>query len=307
MRVTKGHPPWPTPKTPPHPPRSPSRPCPEPMDSTHLLSGATLKYFNDKTHVGVAVQLVADGRKSYLMIPDIARVGKAAPVYITAPVRLNGEHLKDYLARQGREPGRQGRRVPEEVACLLRRAVLREGEHEAGHGQGGRRVQRGPRPRGRGTQEAERCRRDRHPADGRRSRFRAGHHQRPRRPRTRQAVRRTGHDGSCAALPRSAAAGPRGLREAVAGRQATGGPRDLTGPSASREPAAPGRTPRGRRQRRGRRLDGGGAGLRRAPVRPTRCADAHAAERAGLGMGPWRPYARSTHARPAAGLPEAAK
>lgn len=74
---------------------------PEPMDSTHLLSGATSEYFNDKTHVGVAVQLVADGRKSYLMIPDIAMIGNGAPVYITAPVRLNGEHLKDYLVRKG--------------------------------------------------------------------------------------------------------------------------------------------------------------------------------------------------------------
>ena len=65
-----------------------------------VLSGGTLcpaTLFDGQTHFGVAVAVKADGKESYLMIPDATNITKGQPVYITKPVTINGEHLVAYL------------------------------------------------------------------------------------------------------------------------------------------------------------------------------------------------------------------
>jgi hypothetical protein len=65
-----------------------------------VLSGGTLcpaTLFDGKTHFGVAVAVKADGKESYLMIPDATNITKGQPVYITKPVTIKGEHLVAYL------------------------------------------------------------------------------------------------------------------------------------------------------------------------------------------------------------------
>ena len=68
-----------------------------------VLSGGTLcqkTLFDGQTHFGVAVAMVADGKTSYLMIPDATKITEGQPVYITKPVTLKGEHLANYLTRK---------------------------------------------------------------------------------------------------------------------------------------------------------------------------------------------------------------
>ena len=65
-----------------------------------VLSGGTLcpaTLFDGQTHFGVAVAVKADGKESYLMIPDATNITKGQPVYITKPVTIKGEHLVAYL------------------------------------------------------------------------------------------------------------------------------------------------------------------------------------------------------------------
>ena len=61
-----------------------------------VLSGAE-KLLDGQIHTGVAVLVTSDGKPSTLMIPDITRVKEGAPVYITDPIRINGENLKKFL------------------------------------------------------------------------------------------------------------------------------------------------------------------------------------------------------------------
>ncbi|WP_291986658.1 hypothetical protein [Candidatus Accumulibacter sp. ACC007] len=81
-----------------------------------VLSGGTLcpvTLFDGQTHFGVAVAVKADGKESYLMIPDATNITKGQPVYITKPVTIKGEHLAAYL---------QGKNVsmPDPVKNLLK-------------------------------------------------------------------------------------------------------------------------------------------------------------------------------------------
>ena len=69
-----------------------------------VLSGGTLcpaTLFDGDTHFGIAVAVEADGKESYLMIPDATRIDKGQPVYITKPVTIKGEHLATYLKSKG--------------------------------------------------------------------------------------------------------------------------------------------------------------------------------------------------------------
>jgi len=66
------------------------------IPSGKVLSGAD-DLFDGITHVGVAIEVAASGKVSYLMIPDATRIASGKPIYITAPVELNGKNLADYL------------------------------------------------------------------------------------------------------------------------------------------------------------------------------------------------------------------
>lgn len=87
-----------------------------------VLSGGPLcpaTLFDGKTHFGVAVEVVADGKTSYLMVPDVTGITKGQPVYITKPVTIKGEHLAGYLkAKSG------GDKMPDNVEKLLKTASI---------------------------------------------------------------------------------------------------------------------------------------------------------------------------------------
>jgi hypothetical protein len=66
------------------------------IPSGKVLSGAD-DLFDGVIHVGVAIEVAASGNVSHLMIPDATRIKEGKPIYITAPVRLRGENLANYL------------------------------------------------------------------------------------------------------------------------------------------------------------------------------------------------------------------
>lgn len=83
--------------------------------SLPVLSGGTLcpaTLFDGQTHFGVAVAVKADGKESYLMVPDATNITKGQPVYITKPVTIKGEHLAAYLRSKNVS-------MPDEVKNLL--------------------------------------------------------------------------------------------------------------------------------------------------------------------------------------------
>jgi hypothetical protein len=69
-------------------------------DTTAVLAGAD-KQTDGQTHFGVAVMVSSDGKPSTLMIPDVAGVATGEPVFITKPIRINGENLKTFLKNKG--------------------------------------------------------------------------------------------------------------------------------------------------------------------------------------------------------------
>jgi hypothetical protein len=69
-----------------------------------VLSGAE-KLLDGDIHTGIAVQVTSDDKLSTLMIPDVGEVKNGAPVYITNPVRINGENLSDFLKEKGIDLG----------------------------------------------------------------------------------------------------------------------------------------------------------------------------------------------------------
>lgn len=80
-----------------------------------VLSGGTLcpaTLFDGQTHFGVAVAVKANGKESYLMIPDATNITKGQPVYITKPVTIKGEHLAAYLKSKNVS-------IPDEVKDFL--------------------------------------------------------------------------------------------------------------------------------------------------------------------------------------------
>lgn len=70
------------------------------VPSGKVLSGSD-ELFDGVTHVGVAIEVAADGKVSHLLIPDATRIKEGGPIYITAPVRLKGENLAKYLQTKG--------------------------------------------------------------------------------------------------------------------------------------------------------------------------------------------------------------
>ncbi len=65
-----------------------------------VLSGAD-DLFDGATHVGVAIEVAADGDVAYVMIPDATRIKEGKPIFITAPVRIRGENLSEFLKAKG--------------------------------------------------------------------------------------------------------------------------------------------------------------------------------------------------------------
>jgi hypothetical protein len=87
-----------------------------------VLSGGPLcpaTLFDGKTHFGVAVEVVADGKTSYLMMPDVTGITKGQPVYITKPVTIKGEYLAVYLKKKSGADS-----IPEKVEKLLNTASI---------------------------------------------------------------------------------------------------------------------------------------------------------------------------------------
>lgn len=70
------------------------------IPSGKVLSGAD-DLFDGATHVGVAVEVAASGDVAYVMIPDATRIKEGKPIFITAPVRLDGKNLSNFLKAKG--------------------------------------------------------------------------------------------------------------------------------------------------------------------------------------------------------------
>jgi hypothetical protein len=66
------------------------------VPSGTVLAGAD-KLFDSDPHVGVAIEVAASGKISHLIIADALSVSEGAPIFITAPVRIEGQYLKNYL------------------------------------------------------------------------------------------------------------------------------------------------------------------------------------------------------------------
>jgi hypothetical protein len=81
-----------------------------------VLSGAE-KLLDGQTHTGVAVLVTSDGKPSTLMVPDITKVTDGAPVYITKPIRINGQNLKAFLAKKNVN-------LPEKVTKLIEDTMI---------------------------------------------------------------------------------------------------------------------------------------------------------------------------------------
>lgn len=65
--------------------------------STSMVLAGAEKQTDGQTHFGVAVMVKSDGKPSTLMIPDITGVKTGEPVFITKPIRINGENLEAFL------------------------------------------------------------------------------------------------------------------------------------------------------------------------------------------------------------------
>lgn len=80
--------------------------------STSMVLAGAEKQTDGQTHFGVAVMVASDGKPSTLMIPDVAGVADGEPVFITKPIRINGENLKAFLTNKGVE-------LPEAISKLI--------------------------------------------------------------------------------------------------------------------------------------------------------------------------------------------
>ena len=74
---------------------------PVPLPSTSAVLSGTDKQLDGNTHVGIAVMVASDKEPSTLMIPDVGGVANGEPVYITKPIRINGENLKKFMTNKG--------------------------------------------------------------------------------------------------------------------------------------------------------------------------------------------------------------
>ena len=70
------------------------------MPSGKVLSGAD-DLFDGATHVGVAIEVAASGDVAYVMIPDATRIKEGRPIFITAPVQIEGKNLSNFLKAKG--------------------------------------------------------------------------------------------------------------------------------------------------------------------------------------------------------------
>jgi hypothetical protein len=72
-----------------------------PVPAVNVISGAE-SLLGTETHVGIAVRVKSSGGPSVLMIPDVkgAKTG-AHPVYITKPITLELDKLKNFLEKKG--------------------------------------------------------------------------------------------------------------------------------------------------------------------------------------------------------------
>ena len=71
-----------------------------PAPSGKLLAG-TDKLFDGASHVGATIEVAASGKVSHLVISDAANITGGAPIFITAPVRLKGANLQNFLDKKG--------------------------------------------------------------------------------------------------------------------------------------------------------------------------------------------------------------
>ena len=70
------------------------------IPSGKVLSGAD-DLFDGATHVGVAIEVAAGGDVAYVMIPDATRIKEGRPIFITAPVQIEGKNLSNFLKAKG--------------------------------------------------------------------------------------------------------------------------------------------------------------------------------------------------------------
>jgi len=80
----------------------PQTDLPQTATTSDVIAG-TEQLLDGETHVGIAVLVSSDGMPSTLMIPDAGGVKDGKPVFITKPIRINGENLKNFLGKKGVE------------------------------------------------------------------------------------------------------------------------------------------------------------------------------------------------------------
>jgi len=74
----------------------PQTDLPQTATTSDVLSGAE-QLLDGENHYGIAILVASDGVPSTLMIPDVGGVKDGKPVFITKPIRINGENLKAFL------------------------------------------------------------------------------------------------------------------------------------------------------------------------------------------------------------------
>jgi len=70
------------------------------IPSGKVLAGAD-DLFDGGTHVGVAIEVAASGNVAYVMIPDALKIKEGKPIFITAPVEIEGKNLANFLKAKG--------------------------------------------------------------------------------------------------------------------------------------------------------------------------------------------------------------
>lgn len=78
----------------------PQTDLPQTATTSDVLSGAE-QLLDGENHCGIAILVASDGVPSTLMIPDVGGVKDGKPVFITKPIRINGENLKAFLQNKG--------------------------------------------------------------------------------------------------------------------------------------------------------------------------------------------------------------
>jgi hypothetical protein len=94
---------------------------------TSLVLVGTENYTAKETQIGLALRMATSGVPSTLMIPNVLKVtkgGEGGEVFITKPMRLNGDNLQKFLINKGLLTKGEDDKVKEPVGKFLEIAEI---------------------------------------------------------------------------------------------------------------------------------------------------------------------------------------